>query len=159
MNEPYTITDLGGAAPRPGTAPGAGPGAGRDAATISWLLDDLVSRVGEVRCAVMLSSDGLTTGSSAGLDRAEAERFSAIASGFHSLAKGAGRHFRAGGVIQTMVELEDGFLFVVAAGEGSCLAVFTDGNADIGLIAYEMALLVERVGEHLGVPVRTDGAP
>ncbi|WP_055470773.1 roadblock/LC7 domain-containing protein [Streptomyces pathocidini] len=86
----------------------------------------------------------------------DAERFAAIASGFHSLAKGAGRHFRAGGVIQTMVELEDGFLFVVAAGDGSCLAVFTDANADVGLVAYEMARLVDRVGEHLHTPYRQE---
>lgn len=124
---------------------------------IDWLLDELAARVAEVRHVVMLSGDGLCVGASTGLGRDESERFCAIASGFHSLAKGAGRHFAAGGVVQTMVELEGGFLFVVAAGEGSCLAVFTDGHADIGLVAYEMALLVDRVREHLGVPTRSDG--
>ncbi|MFI5661999.1 roadblock/LC7 domain-containing protein [Streptomyces sp. NPDC051684] len=124
---------------------------------IDWLLDELAARVLEVRYVVMLSGDGLCVGASTGLGRDESERFCAIASGFHSLAKGAGRHFSAGGVVQTMVELEGGFLFVVAAGEGSCLAVFTDGHADIGLVAYEMALLVDRVREHLGVPTRSDG--
>ncbi|WP_443068887.1 roadblock/LC7 domain-containing protein [Streptomyces sp. NBC_01361] len=126
---------------------------------VDWLLDDLVDRVAEVRYVVMLSTDGLCVGASHGLGRDESERFAAIASGFHSLAKGAGRHFDAGGVVQTMVELHGGFLFVVAAGDGSCIAVFTDGHADIGLVAYEMALLVERVREHLAVPARTDGAP
>ncbi|MER5257369.1 MULTISPECIES: roadblock/LC7 domain-containing protein [unclassified Streptomyces] len=126
---------------------------------IDWLLDDLVDRVAEVRYAVMLSTDGLCVGASLGMGRDESERFAAIASGFHSLAKGAGRHFDAGGVVQTMIELQGGFLFVIAAGDGSCIAVFTDGNADIGLVAYEMALLVDRVREHLTVPVRTDGAP
>ncbi|BCK66912.1 hypothetical protein Srufu_008650 [Streptomyces libani subsp. rufus] len=53
-----------------------------------------------------------------------------------------------------MVELEGGFLFVVAAGDGSCLSVFGDAEADIGLVAYEMARLVKRVGAHLGTPVR-----
>lgn len=124
---------------------------------IDWLLDELAARVSEVHHVVMLSGDGLCVGASTGLGRDESERFCAIASGFHSLAKGAGRHFDAGGVVQTMVELEGGFLFVVAAGEGSCLAVFTDGHADIGLVAYEMALLVDRVREHLGVPTRSDG--
>ncbi|MFF3492670.1 roadblock/LC7 domain-containing protein [Streptomyces sp. NPDC002795] len=124
---------------------------------IDWLLDELAARVLEVRYVVMLSGDGLCVGASTGLGRDESERFCAIASGFHSLAKGAGRHFDAGGVVQTMVELEGGFLFVVAAGEGSCLAVFTDGHADIGLVAYEMALLVDRVREHLGVATRSDG--
>ncbi|MFF1695418.1 roadblock/LC7 domain-containing protein [Streptomyces sp. NPDC058257] len=126
---------------------------------IDWLLDDFVDRVTEVRYAVMLSTDGLCVGASHGMGRDESERFAAIASGFHSLAKGAGRHFDAGGVVQTMVELQGGFLFVIAAGDGSCIAVFTDGHADIGLVAYEMALLVDRVREHLTVPLRTDDTP
>ncbi|MEU6763873.1 roadblock/LC7 domain-containing protein [Streptomyces sp. NPDC046853] len=126
---------------------------------IDWLLDDLVDRVAEVRYAVMLSTDGLCVGASHGMGRDESERFAAIASGFHSLAKGAGRHFDAGGVVQTMIELQGGFLFVIAAGDGSCIAVFTDGHADIGLVAYEMALLVDRVHEHLAVPARRDDTP
>ncbi|MFD9379040.1 roadblock/LC7 domain-containing protein [Streptomyces sp. NPDC059999] len=124
-----------------------------------WLLDDLVTRVREVRHAVILSGDGLAVGSSSRLSREDAEHLAAVASGFHSLAKGAGRHFRAGGVRQTMVEMDDGFLFVAAAGEGSCLAVLSAGGADIGLIAYEMARLVKRVGEHLYAPSRFAAHP
>lgn len=63
---------------------------------LDWLLDDLVLRVAEVRHAVVLSNDGLAVGSSTGLRREDAEHLAAVASGFHSLAKGAGRHFGAG---------------------------------------------------------------
>ena len=35
---------------------------------------------------------------------------------------------------------------MTAAGEGSCLAVLSPASADAGLIAYEMAVLVKRVG-------------
>ncbi|MFF4580207.1 roadblock/LC7 domain-containing protein [Streptomyces sp. NPDC001389] len=119
-----------------------------------WLLDELVMRVREVRHAVVLSDDGLAVGSSSGLSREDAEHLAAVASGFHSLAKGAGRHFRAGDVRQTMVEMDEGFLFVAAAGDGSCLAVLSTAGADVGLIAYEMARLVRRVGEHLYTPPR-----
>ncbi|MFJ9517464.1 roadblock/LC7 domain-containing protein [Kitasatospora sp. NPDC101801] len=120
----------------------------------NWLLDELVSRVAQIRFAVMLSADGLAVGTSAGIGREDGEHLAAVASGFHSLAKGAARHFEAGEVRQTMVELEHGFLFVAAAGEGSCLAVFAQADADLGLIAYEMARLVRRVGEHLYTPPR-----
>ncbi|MER8182199.1 roadblock/LC7 domain-containing protein [Kitasatospora sp. NPDC094015] len=121
---------------------------------LNWLLDELVSRVARVRFAVMLSSDGLAMGTSAGIAREDGEHLAAVASGFHSLAKGAGRHFDAGEVRQTMVELEHGLLLVAAAGEGSCLAVLAGADADLGLIAYEMARLVRRVGEHLYTPAR-----
>ncbi|MCD0484373.1 roadblock/LC7 domain-containing protein [Streptacidiphilus sp. ASG 303] len=121
---------------------------------LNWLLDELVDRVAEVQHAVVLSADGLAMGASAALGREGGEHLAAVASGFHSLAKGAGRHFGAGDVRQTMVELEGGFLFVAAAGEGSCLAVFSSADADLGLVAYEMARLVRRVGEHLYTPPR-----
>ncbi|MFF0431309.1 roadblock/LC7 domain-containing protein [Streptomyces sp. NPDC004327] len=126
---------------------------------LDWLLDDLALRVREVRHTVVLSNDGLAVGSSSGLSREDAEHLAAIASGFNSLAKGAGRQFHAGGVRQTMVEMDDGFLFVAAAGDGSCLAVLSGAHADIGLIAYEMARLVKRVGEHLHTPPRLTVTP
>ncbi|CAM5713240.1 Putative regulator of Ras-like GTPase activity (Roadblock/LC7/MglB family) OS=Streptomyces albaduncus OX=68172 GN=FHS32_006678 PE=4 SV=1 [Streptomyces griseoloalbus] len=131
----------------------------RRSGELDWLLDDLVLRVADVRHAVVLSGDGLAMGASGGLGREDAEHLAAVASGFHSLAKGAGRHFGAGGVRQTMVEMDDAFLFVAAAGEGSCLAVLTSVTADIGLVAYEMARLVRRVGEHLDTAPRVAARP
>ena len=126
---------------------------------LDWLLDDLVLRVEEVRHAVVLSNDGLAVGASTALGREDAEHLAAVSSGFNSLAKGTGRHFGAGGVRQTMVEMDDAFLFVAAAGDGSCLAVLTAVTADIGLVAYEMARLVKRVGEHLYTAPRVAARP
>ncbi|MGW0551460.1 roadblock/LC7 domain-containing protein [Streptomyces altiplanensis] len=124
---------------------------------LDWLLDDLANRVEHVRHALVLSNDGLVTGASTGLAREDAEHLAAVSSGLHSLAKGSGRHFRAGKVRQTMVEFDEGVLFVTAAGDGSCLCVLSAAEADIGQVAYEMTLLVNRVGEHLGVAARQPG--
>jgi predicted regulator of Ras-like GTPase activity (Roadblock/LC7/MglB family) len=121
---------------------------------LNWLLDDLVDRVEQARQAVVLSSDGLLIAGSRGLSREDAEHLSAVASGFQSLARGAGRHFGGGAVRQTIIEMESAFLFVTAAGQGACLAVLSSASADIGLIAYEMAMLVTRVGQYLSTPVR-----
>jgi predicted regulator of Ras-like GTPase activity (Roadblock/LC7/MglB family) len=121
---------------------------------LDWLLDDLTKRMEKVRHALVLSNDGLVTGASEGMGREDAEHLAAVASGLHSLAKGSGQHFRAGRVRQTMVEFDDGVLFVTAAGDGSCLCVLAGADADMGQIAYEMTLLVNRVGEHLGVAAR-----
>ncbi|MGW0184051.1 roadblock/LC7 domain-containing protein, partial [Nocardia sp. NPDC003345] len=68
---------------------------------LSWLLEELVSGLPDAESAVLLSTDGLLMGHSAALDRVDAERFSAMASAFHSLARSAGSHFDAGGVCQT----------------------------------------------------------
>jgi uncharacterized protein len=128
-------------------------------ANLTWLLDDLVERVPTALQAVVLSADGLMMGSSAGLKREDAEHLSAMAAGFQSLAKGASRHFRAGPVRQTVVEMESAFLFVTAAGQGACLAVLASAEADLGLIAYEMAMLVTRVGQSMNAPERGVAAP
>ena len=74
---------------------------------------------------------------------------SALAAGVQSLATGAGQHFGVGSVRQTIIELEQALLFVTSAGHGSCLAVLCPADADAGLMAYEMALLVKRAGPHL----------
>ncbi|MEI5100692.1 roadblock/LC7 domain-containing protein [Streptomyces sp. PmtG] len=121
---------------------------------LGWLLDDLTKRVEHVRHALVLSNDGLVTGASSDLPREDAEHLAAVSSGLHSLAKGSGRHFHAGNVRQTTIEFDDAVLFVTAAGEGSCLCVLSSAQADIGQVAYEMTLLVNRVGEHLGVDAR-----
>jgi predicted regulator of Ras-like GTPase activity (Roadblock/LC7/MglB family) len=121
---------------------------------LNWLLDDLIARVVPIHKAVVLSRDGLTMGAS-GLSQEDAEHLSAIAAGFHSLARGAGLQFAAGYPRQTIVELDSAFLFVTAAGEGSCLAVVSSADADVGVVAYEMAVLVKRVGQHLSVPPRS----
>jgi predicted regulator of Ras-like GTPase activity (Roadblock/LC7/MglB family) len=131
----------------------------KQSANLTWLLDDLVERVPTAQQAVVLSADGLMMGASAGLSREDAEHLSAMAAGFQSLAKGASRQFRAGPVRQTVVEMESAFLFVTAAGQGACLAVLASAEADLGLIAYEMAMLVTRVGATLAAPERSAVTP
>jgi predicted regulator of Ras-like GTPase activity (Roadblock/LC7/MglB family) len=124
------------------TAPG-------DAGGLDWLLDDLLRRLPGAERAIVLSADGLLIGRSQTLHRDDAEHLSAVASGLQSLARGAGRHFGGGAVRQTIVEMERSFLIVTAAGAGACLAVLAEADADLGVLAYEMNLLVKRVGSYL----------
>jgi predicted regulator of Ras-like GTPase activity (Roadblock/LC7/MglB family) len=121
---------------------------------LGWLLDDLADRVDHLRQAVLLSRDGLTVAASKSLSREDAEHLSALAAGVQSLAKGAGAQFGGGDVQQIIIELERAFLFVTAAGHGSCLAVLCSAQADPALIAYEMAMLVKRAGPHLAAHPR-----
>ncbi|HEU5108557.1 MAG TPA: roadblock/LC7 domain-containing protein [Micromonosporaceae bacterium] len=125
------------------------------ATELDWLLDDLLTRVPTAEQAVVLSADGLLVGASRGLSREDGEHLAAMAAGFQSLARSASRHFKAGSVRQTVVEMDETFLFVTAAGQGACLAVVSASDADIGLIAYEMAMLVIRVGQSLSTPARS----
>jgi predicted regulator of Ras-like GTPase activity (Roadblock/LC7/MglB family) len=122
---------------------------------LGWLLDTLARRVAGVRHAIILSRDGLVIASSAGLDHAEGEHLSALAAGVQSLARGTGEQFGGGPVRQTIIEMEHALLFVMAAGAGTCLAVLTSADASIGVLAYEMAMLVRRMGRHLTAAPRS----
>lgn len=137
------------------------------AAELAWLVDDLVARIPEAQQAILLSADGLLMAASAagprgpGLagavsdgHRDDAEHMSAVAASLFGLARGAGRRFGKGKVRQAILEMDNGFLFVIAAGSGACLAVLADESTDVGLMAYEMAMLVVRAGQHLGTSVR-----
>jgi predicted regulator of Ras-like GTPase activity (Roadblock/LC7/MglB family) len=121
---------------------------------LSWLLDDLANRVDGFRRAVILSRDGLLIAGTNDLSREDAEHLSAVASAIQSLAAGTGDRFTAGGVRQTIVELEQGIFFVMAAGEGSCLAALCPPDADAGTVAYEMAMLAKRARSHLATMPR-----
>jgi predicted regulator of Ras-like GTPase activity (Roadblock/LC7/MglB family) len=130
------------------------------AGQLSWLLDNLASRIEDVRQAVILSRDGLLVAASQNVTREDGDHLSALAAGVQSLAGGAGRHFQGGEVRQTIIEMEAAFLFVMAAGQGTCLAVVTSADANVGVMAYEMAMLVRRMGKHLTAPPRfTDRQP
>jgi predicted regulator of Ras-like GTPase activity (Roadblock/LC7/MglB family) len=121
---------------------------------LSWLLDNLVDQVQHVQQALILSRDGLVVAASRGLTAEDGEHLSALAAGLQSLARGTGRHFRAGEVRQTIIEMEFAFLFVIAAGKGTCLAVLTSADPNAGLVAYEMAMLIRRMGKYLAAEPR-----
>ena len=124
------------------------------AGQLSWLLDNLAGRVEHVRQAVILSRDGLVVATSQNMSREDGDHLSALAAGVQSLARGAGQHFSGGEVRQTIIEMESAFLFVMAAGQGTCLAVVASADANVGVMAYEMAMLVRRMGKHLTAPPR-----
>ena len=77
-----------------------------------------------------------------------------MSAGFHGLARSVSERVNGGRIRQTVVELEKAFLFVAEAGEGTCLTVLSDSDANVGLIGYEMMRLVKRVRRHLGTALR-----
>lgn len=127
-----------------------------DASNVNWLLSNFVGRVPGVTEAVLVSSDGLPLAMSGGIDRATADRFAAVASGLIGLAYGAAGRFGGGAVHEVIIEMERAFLFVTGVSDGSCLAVSARADCDVGLVGYEMAVLVERVGTVLTPTLRME---
>ena len=116
---------------------------------LDWLLANLAAAVDGVRYAVILSPDGLTLGRSPEVSEEAAGHLAALVAGVQSLARGAGQRFDFGEVSQTIIEMDDLLMFIIPAGRGTCLALLADAAADAGQIAYEMAVLIKRVGQHM----------
>lgn len=129
---------------------------GTHAKDLNWLVNSFTERVPGAANAVVVSSDGLVLAISDGLDRGHADQLAAITAGLSSLTRGAATCFQAGEVRQLIVEMDAGYLFVTAISDGSCFAVFAAPDCDIGLVAYEMSLLVERMGAVLTPALRTE---
>ena len=128
---------------------------GSDPGRFGWLLTNFVDRVAGVSHAVVVSSDGLLLTSSAGLTRDRADQLAAVASGMSSLTRGAARVFGAGEVLQTVIEMQLGCMLLMSIADGSCLAVLASPDCDMGLVAYEMTLLVDRAGQLLTPELRS----
>lgn len=128
-----------------------------DLAKLSWLLENLLERTPGARHALVLFRDGLKLCHTSGLSTDQADHLAAIAAGMQSLAHGASMEFGdgAGGVRQAMAEFYGGLLFIIEAGAGAHLAVIAAEDADPGLTGHNMNELVEQIGEHLSVGVRT----
>ncbi len=123
---------------------------------VNWLVANFVERVPGVSEAVVVSSDGLPMALSGGLDRDAADRFAAVASGLIGLAYGAAGRFGGGQVNEIIIEMEHAFLFVTGVSDGSCLAVVAEADCDVGLVGYEMAVLVDKTGPFLTPELRAE---
>ncbi|MFJ9516831.1 roadblock/LC7 domain-containing protein [Kitasatospora sp. NPDC101801] len=123
---------------------------------LDWLLDGLVDSVPGTRNAVLLSDDGLVVSHSRTIDRADAERLAAVATGQQSLARGVGQLFDGGPVHQVIVELAELWLFIITAGQGTHLAVTASQEVDAELMSLAMHKLVQQVGQKLSTPARGD---
>jgi predicted regulator of Ras-like GTPase activity (Roadblock/LC7/MglB family) len=122
------------------------PGAMQD---MSWLLTNFADHVAGIAHVIAVSADGLLLATSRGLPEERADQLAAISAGVVSLTQGTARYFNGGSVLQTIVEMDGGYLFLMSISDGSCLAVLASRSCDVGQVGYEMALLVERVGQAL----------
>jgi uncharacterized protein len=122
---------------------------------IPWLLSRFTQQTPGVNAAVCVDPDGLLMAASGDLERARADEFAAIAAGLSGVSEPASRCFGLGVVEQVMVKTAGGLLFVASITDGSALALLAERNCDVGLVDYEMTLLVDRFGAALTPQVRT----
>lgn len=116
---------------------------------VNWLMASFVRTTPGVEQAMAVSSDGLLIALSAQLERASADKMAAIITGMRALAHGAANELAKGQVMQVLVEMQNAYLFISAISGGSTLGVVAARDCDLGLVGFEITLLVERVGAQL----------
>lgn len=131
------------------TAPPPEPGG------FAWLIDNFATQTPGVRHALLLSADGLALACSQSLDRDRADRLASIATGMLSLGRGTGELFSGGSCEHVLLGLNSCRVMLMAIGELAGLAVVTNADANVGVVAHEMNQLVGSVG-HALTPERRD---
>lgn len=117
---------------------------------LAWMLDDMLKAKG-TRYSVLLSSDGLMLLYSGDIGKDDAERVSAAMSSVQSLSR-AMREFAGPGSNawrQTMMEFDQGFMFLAAAGQGAHLMVSTTRDVDMEDVVFRMQQLVQQLSREL----------
>ncbi|MEV0237096.1 roadblock/LC7 domain-containing protein [Nonomuraea sp. NPDC050786] len=127
-----------------------------EANRFDWLITDFVRNTPGVAHAVVVSADGLCLAASEGFPPDRADQLAAVSAGLLSLTVGASRVFEGGSVTQTVVEMQRGLLLVMAISDGSVLTVLAGPDCDMGLVAYQMTLLVDRAGQALTPALRAE---
>lgn len=122
------------------------------------VLDNNLNRIAGIQGAVLLSNDGIKL-SSYELERDQAERIAAAASGIAATMKAISREVDGGRMIRQLMEMDDSYLCIVGCGEGSTLIVVTSRKARLGELGGEAVRTAQALGEWLSTPERSQTQP
>ncbi|MCW3816262.1 roadblock/LC7 domain-containing protein [Micromonospora sp. DR5-3] len=119
--------------------------------SLTAALDGLVDRVPGAEFAVILSPDGLLLARSRQVTDDMAEQISSVVSGMYSLGLAATRVCATGALRQVVMQMSRAFVFVATTRGGAILTVRMGGEADVGDMAYEVALFAAQAERDLPV--------
>lgn len=117
-----------------------------EAQRFNWLVARFASDTPGIKEAIVVSSDGLLIAKSSDVEWSEADRLAALASAINSLAVSVSRHYDLGTANKVIIDLDGGYLLVSSISVGSSLAVLAFKEANLGGLAYEMAMFANRAG-------------
>ncbi|WP_380167019.1 roadblock/LC7 domain-containing protein [Jannaschia sp. R86511] len=126
-------------------------------ADLDWVMSGLKKKVPGVLHALTATADGLHLASTPGLDPATQKLLSSITSGLASLTVSAAATCGAERPVQTLVEIDRGFMIVASIADTAAVIVLTSREVDLGLVGYELGLLVQRIGRVLTPELRGTG--
>ncbi|MDX6349386.1 MAG: hypothetical protein QOF84_4176 [Streptomyces sp.] len=132
------------------------PGNTKSHGTLGWILDEHILRLPHTLRALVLSADGLRIFTSQDAEPDMADRLAANVSGMQALSREAAEFAdcKGGPWEMTMIKYGSGFLFIMAAGAGTYLAVSASKDADAEAVSYAMEKTIDRLGQEMNVAAR-----
>ena len=120
-----------------------------EARNLNWLVSNFVERVPGVNEATVVSSDGLLIALSDGLDRSSGDRLAAVSAGLLSIAKGGSTPIGGGACTRSSSRWTGDALRDAGQRHVGARGRRPARPCDVGLVGYEMAVLVEKCASAL----------
>jgi predicted regulator of Ras-like GTPase activity (Roadblock/LC7/MglB family) len=114
---------------------------------VSWVLSPLLALPGVAR-GVVLSRDGLILGGSADVSAESGERAAAMTSSVLGAARALCdglSNGTEGEVVDIVISAGSGYYYVAPAGDRAAIVVAATGAVNIGSLAYEVQLQVQKL--------------
>lgn len=124
---------------------------------LRWMLDDVL--LPEVRNAVVLARDGLVITASGDIDEDDADRFAACLSSLRGASAASAEFCGEDNLTpswnQTLIEFDEGYIFLIAAGPHAYMGVSTSKKVDMGPATQRFHAVVQKLGAELGTLPRS----
>jgi hypothetical protein len=128
----------------------------RDPQEFSWLVDNFAASTPGVSHALIVSADGLPLITAGGMSPDLADPLAAMTSGIISLGNNIASTVGQAGCEQVMLKFPSGHFLFMSIGSLAGFAVLARAGANLGVVAHQMAQLVDTVGHLLTPQLRDD---
>jgi len=128
----------------------------REPRDFGWLLDNFAASTPGVAHALIVSSDGLPLVAAHGMSPDLADPLAAMTSGIISLGNNIASKVGEPGCDQVMLKFPAGHFLFMGIGSLAGFAVLVREGANLGVVAHQMAQLVDAVGHVLTPQLRDD---
>jgi uncharacterized protein len=128
----------------------------RDPQDFGWLVENFAASTPGVRHALIVSADGLPLIAAGGMPLDLADPLAAMTSGIISLGNNIARKVGEAGCDQVMLKFPSSHFLFMSIGTLAGFAVLAADGANLGIVAHQMAQLVDTVGHVLTPQLRDD---
>jgi predicted regulator of Ras-like GTPase activity (Roadblock/LC7/MglB family) len=128
----------------------------RNPQDFAWLVDNFAAATPGVSHALIVSADGLPLIAAGGMSADLADPLAAMTSGIISLGNNIAGKVGEAGCDQVMLKFQSSHFLFMSIGNLAGFAVLARDGANLGIVAHQMAQLVDAVGHVLTPQLRDD---